>query len=149
MTDDQLGPVPQNKIYRPFAIQLATFLGGPLAAGYLIAENFKLLGEPEKIKLTWIHTVLATAVIYTAIFVIPELKNIPPFIFPILYSGVASFLVQRYQGNKIREHFVNGGQFYPTWRALLVSVVAAIATVIILYMVLVLTNNELIQKMPH
>ena len=149
MTNDQLGPVPQNKIYKPFAIQLATFLGGPLAAGYLIAENFKLLGEPEKIKLTWIHTLLATAVIYTAIFVIPALKNIPSYIFPILYSGLASFLVRRYQGDKIREHLINGGQFYPTWRALLISVIAAIVTVAIMFTVLVLTNNQLLQKMPH
>jgi len=32
---------PTEKIYKDRAIGVGTFLGGPLAAGYLIAENLK------------------------------------------------------------------------------------------------------------
>ncbi|MCZ4320240.1 hypothetical protein O4H26_14700 [Aequorivita viscosa] len=31
------------KLYSTIAISIATFFGGPLAAGYLIGENFKAL----------------------------------------------------------------------------------------------------------
>lgn len=39
-----------QKIYRDKAIWVGTFLGGPLAAGYLIAENFKAFNDPAKVK---------------------------------------------------------------------------------------------------
>ena len=42
--------IPTQKIYKNRAIEIATFLGGPLVAGYLIAENFKAFNEPDKSK---------------------------------------------------------------------------------------------------
>jgi hypothetical protein len=145
MSDDQLKPEPLYKIYKPFAIQIATFLGGPLVAGYLIAENFKLLGEPEKVRPTWIHTAIATALIYTAIFVIPGLDN-AGYLFPILYSWIAFYVVQRYQGEKIRAHILNNGQFYSVWRAVLVSLIFALIMVVLFIVVLYFTDRSLLEK---
>jgi hypothetical protein len=36
---------PMQKIYNTKAIIIGTFLGGPLVAGYFIAENFKAFNE--------------------------------------------------------------------------------------------------------
>lgn len=36
------------KIYKDRAIWAGTFLGGPLVAGYLIAENFKVFNEKKR-----------------------------------------------------------------------------------------------------
>jgi hypothetical protein len=36
------------KLYSSKAISGATFLGGPLAAGYLIGENFKAINKPTE-----------------------------------------------------------------------------------------------------
>ncbi|HEX5552072.1 MAG TPA: hypothetical protein VFX43_02405 [Chitinophagaceae bacterium] len=39
-----------GKIYINKAIYVATYLGGPLVAGYLISSNFKVFNEPGKAK---------------------------------------------------------------------------------------------------
>ena len=57
-----------RKIYSNRLIELGTLLGGPLVAGYLIAENFKTLNEPEKVKITWIFSILATVIIFGVFF---------------------------------------------------------------------------------
>lgn len=49
-----------KKIYKDKAIWVGTFLGGPLVAGYFIAENFKVFGEYGKAKKTWIYAILTT-----------------------------------------------------------------------------------------
>jgi riboflavin synthase alpha subunit len=60
--------VPTEKIYTEKAIRVGTFLGGPLVAGYFMAENFKVFGDSEKAKKTWIITILATLSIFALIF---------------------------------------------------------------------------------
>lgn len=42
--------IPTGKIYKDKTIYIATFLGRPLVAGYLIANNFKVFNEPTKVK---------------------------------------------------------------------------------------------------
>ncbi|WHT40394.1 hypothetical protein QNH98_07395 [Myroides sp. mNGS23_01] len=44
----QENPTQDVKLYTPNAIRLATFLGGPLIAGYLIRENYLALQEEKK-----------------------------------------------------------------------------------------------------
>jgi len=48
-----LDPFPSGKVYRDKTIYVGTFLGGPLVAGYLIAQNFKTFNEQDNIKKTW------------------------------------------------------------------------------------------------
>ena len=54
---------PKQKIYKERAIWVGSFIGGPLTAGYLIAENFKAFNKLEKARKTWIFTWIATALI--------------------------------------------------------------------------------------
>ncbi len=42
-----------KRVYKTNMIYLGSWLGGPLVAGYLIAENFKAFGEFSKAKKTW------------------------------------------------------------------------------------------------
>ena len=56
--DNQI--IPERKIYKDPALLLGAFFGGPLAAGYMIAGNFKAFGRPDKAKKTWLFTILAT-----------------------------------------------------------------------------------------
>ena len=37
-----------QKLYNERAILIATFLGGPLAGGFLLAQNFNAFNEPGK-----------------------------------------------------------------------------------------------------
>jgi len=141
MPENLFESVPVNKLYKESAVRIATFLGGPLVAGYLIAENYKSLGQPAKAKTTWIYTIVLTIVIFGAIMFIPEVAKVPNYIIPIIFAGIASLLVQRLQGTDIKLHTEKGGQFYTIWRALLASLIGFVVTFGILILVVVITDT--------
>ncbi len=58
----------ENQIYKKGHLQLAAFFGGPLTTVYIIAENYKQLGHPEKIKRTWIIGVVLCILFLVAVF---------------------------------------------------------------------------------
>ncbi|KQB39585.1 hypothetical protein [Flavobacterium aquidurense] len=113
--------IPTEKIYTEKAITVGTFLGGPLVAGYFMAENFKVFGDFNKARKTWIITILATIFIFGLIFLIPENINIPNMIFPIIYMGIAAYFTKQYQEKQINKHIENGGEHYNWWRTILIS----------------------------
>jgi len=122
--------IPQRKIYPGKAIWLGSFVGGPLVAGYLIAENFKSIGEKDKVKTTWFFTVLATIVIFGGIFLIPNADKIPRQIIPLTYTAIAFFIVQHYQGAKIESHIKSGGKAYNWGRTVVISILGLALTLL-------------------
>jgi hypothetical protein len=143
MEESILDPVPEYKLYNETAARLGTFFGGPLVAGYLIAENFKLLGHHEKVKTTWMYTIAATIIIFGGIFLIPGVSNIPNYVIPIAYAWIASFIIRQTQGNEIKRHIETGGQLFSAWRVVLISLVGLVITVGILLILILLTDKQL------
>lgn len=121
--------IPTEKIYSEKAIRLGTFLGGPLVAGYFMAENFKVFGDFNKVKNTWIITILSTLIIFSLIFMIPENIKIPNIIFPLIYMGIAAYLVKKYQEKNIIQHTQNGGKEFNGWRTAGISLIGCILTI--------------------
>ncbi len=121
--------IPLKKIYKDKGITCATYLGGPLVAGYLIAENFKVFKEKEKVKITWVITIIFTVVLFTTVVLLPDSIHVPNYIIPIIYTGAAHFLITRYQGEKINSHIANGGLTYSGWRIALISLIGLVVTV--------------------
>lgn len=107
------------------------FLGGPIVAGYFIAENYKLFGRPEKAKRAWIISTLATVVIFGGLFFMPNADKLPRYIVPIIFAGITYWMVQYYQGNDIKAHIQAGGGAYSRWRAALVGLIGAVVTVVV------------------
>jgi len=130
MEQDLIKIDPTKKVYRDRTIWAGTFLGGPLVAGYLIAENFKVLNESEKIKTTWFISILGTLIIFGGIFLIPNVDKIPRQLIPLIYTVVAFYIVKYYQGAKIEEFIKNGGKAYSWWRALGIGLIGTVVTVI-------------------
>lgn len=120
--------VPTEKIYTEKAIRIGTFLGGPIVAGYFIAENFKVFGDFIKVRNTWIITILSTLLIFGLIFMIPEDVNIPNVIFPIIYMGIAAYFTKKYQEENIAKHIENGGEEFNWWRTIGISLIGCIVT---------------------
>lgn len=120
---------PKQKIYKERAIYVGTFLGGPLTAGYLIANNFKAFNEIDKAKKTWIYAIITTIIIFGSLFLIPENVKIPNQIMPLIYTAIAYYLVRHFQGKNISDHISSGGQLYNWWRTILVSLIGLIVTV--------------------
>lgn len=129
-TIDNTITIPTAKIYKDGAFWVATFLGGPLVAGYLLTENFKSFGQPEKVKPTWIITIIATIVIFGAVFMIPENINIPNQIIPITYTAIAFGLFKKYQEEKVTEHIKQGGLIYGWGKVIGVGLIGLLITIV-------------------
>jgi hypothetical protein len=141
--EDILTPVtPEFKLYRERTIFLGTFLGGPAVAGYLIAENFKKFGHPDKARLTWIIAIIATFAIFGGILLIPESVHIPNYLIPILYAVIAQSLVKHFQGQDIDQHVKDGGSTYSPWRAVWIGLVGLIVTLIVIIPFAFLTTTS-------
>jgi hypothetical protein len=141
MKEDILAVQPHFKLYKDRAIFTGAFIGGPLVAGYLAAENFKLLGQTQKVRMVWIVAVFATIVIFGSVFLIPNMEKIPNFLIPIIYSSVAQYMVKKYQGAAIKEHIDLGGPTFSNWRAAWIGLVGLVALVAIIFVVLFLKES--------
>ncbi len=110
----------ENKnFYSKRAIIIATFLGGPLAASYLIKKNYDTLEQPIKAKNSLIIGIASTIILFAGIFSIPEpiIDKIPNSLIPLLYSGIVYLIVERLQGKILHKHKESDGKFHSGWKA--------------------------------
>ncbi|HLZ89907.1 MAG TPA: hypothetical protein VKQ52_21790 [Puia sp.] len=140
-TQDVLTLPPDYKLYKDRDISIATFLGGPPIAGYLAAENFKRLGETRKARVAWIIAIVVTILIFASVFLIPGIERIPSYLIPLIYSTLARFLVQKYQGAELKAHAFAGGQFYNVWRAVLISLIGLAVLLGLLFALIYLADT--------
>lgn len=127
-------PSPEVPLFSVPSIALASFLGGPLAAGWLVSVNYRRLGEPRSARNALIQGILATAALLALMVGLPTawVEAIPGFTLPLLYTGLIWYLAERFQGRILTAHFAQGGQRYSLWRAVLVSLLAALPVAVIL-----------------
>ena len=139
MQDSLFSSTVTRKLYNERAVMVGTLLGGPLVAGYFLAENYKALDQGEKVNRTWLFTVIGFLLILTIAYITPH--RVPSYIFPIVYSGIAQFLAQRFQGDHIKAHTVSGGGMYSIWRSVWIGVISAIIFLVIIFGILVLIDS--------
>jgi hypothetical protein len=138
--DDSLGTIPKGKLYKDKSLWIACFFGGSLAAGYILAENFKTFGEPSNSRSTWIYSILATVLVFIAAFNIPDSVPFPNQFIPFISVLVAHLIFTNVQGKKINRHIEAGGELYSGWRALLVGVICLLITLVIIIGVIFVTD---------
>lgn len=131
-------PAVDQKIYKIKTIQIATFVGGPLVAGYLIAQNYRVFDEAGKAKMAWVYAVVTTFVIIGSVFLIPDTVKIPQIIIPLIYSWLTYLLVKHFQADQIKAHFTAGGQAFTIWRALLIALIGAAVTLALVFIILLI-----------
>jgi hypothetical protein len=129
---------PDYKLYNNRSIYIGTVLGGPLAAGYFAAENFKRLGKPSQARNSWAVAVAATIMVFAAVIYIPGLENIPPYIILLIYTGIAQILLGKYQGDALKAHQAQNGKFYTPWRGLWIGLIGAVILMAIVFILLYL-----------
>ncbi len=108
-----------KKLYAQNAITVATFFGGPVAAGFLMKKNYEQFGQREKAQKAFFIGIITTLLIFAGIFALPVtiIDKIPSAIIPAVYTAVIYFIVENSQGARLKEHKASGGQFYSGWRA--------------------------------
>ena len=130
MTDTIDKQIPSGKIFKDRAFWVGIFLGGPLVAGYLFSENFKTFGQPEKVRPTWIISIIVTILIFGVVFLIPENINIPNQLIPIVYTAIAYGLFHKIQSEKASQHVNSGGLIHSWGRVIGVAVIGLLITII-------------------
>mgnify|MGYP003635669265 CR=1 FL=1 len=137
------------KFYSNKSIGLSTFLGGPLAAGYLIRENYRSLNKPDEGTKAMYAGIIATIVIFGGIFMIPDavMDKLPNQIFPAIYTSIIYLIVEKIHGPLLKQHEENGYTFYSGWKA------AGVGGVSLVFMVAGIfgfayfsTDNEVYEK---
>lgn len=116
----------KSKVYTLAQIGLATYIGGPLAAGYLMNVNFKTLGKPKKAEKAIVLGILFTILLFAVIFSVPEniMDKVPRFLIPLIYTSIVYFLVEKYQGQELRSLAENKDSLYSIWRAIGIGIVS-------------------------
>jgi len=119
-----------KRVYKDNRIWLGSYLGGPLVAGYLIAENFKAFNETDRAKKTWIFTIIGTIIIFGGIFLIPEhiIEAIPRYLIPLTYTAIAYGFVAHYQKKNISAFIALEGKPFGWWRTILISLIGLAIT---------------------
>lgn len=117
-----------KRFYSQRAITIATYFGGPLAAGFLVKKNFETLEQPGRAKRSLFIGIISTIVIFAGIFSVPEsiIDKIPQMLIPMVYTGIIYLIVEKLQGDVLRQHKESGGEFYSGWRAALVGFIAMV-----------------------
>lgn len=108
-----------RKIFTNKAIIVATFFGGPLAAGFLISRNYKAFENDDAARNSVFIGILSTILLFAGIFMIPEhiFEKIPQALFPGIYTAIIAWLVEKLQGKKIKEFLESNGQKASNWQA--------------------------------
>jgi hypothetical protein len=122
-------PIPKEKIFSRLAILVSTFLAGPMAGGYMLAENFKAFGERRRATWSLLISILSTVLLMTVANLIPFVEKIPP----IAFSGAAFVVIHQminyYLAERMDAHFQAGGERAGIGKIILVCVIAVIVTV--------------------
>lgn len=120
-----------RKFYTQWAISVATYFGGPLAAAYLVKKNYDSLDQTENGKKALVIGIVSTLLLFAGIFSIPEpvIDKIPRALIPLVYTALIYWIVEKLQGPALKQHKETGGEFHSGWKA---AGVGAISMLIIL-----------------
>jgi hypothetical protein len=122
--------ISEKTIYRDKAMWVGAAIGGPLATGYLAAENYKVFGEKDKVWKTWAVAVVATLFVFSLTFYAPYADRVPGPLFALVQTGMAYLAVRIWQGAKIDAHVRAGGRVYGWYRVIGISLIWMLATLI-------------------
>ena len=116
------------KLYSQRAIAIATYFGGPLAAGILIRKNSLNLGREKEGLIALIVGTVSTILLFWGIFQIPEpiIDKIPNVLFPAIYTGIIYLIVEKMHGQILKMHKEEGNEFYSYWKATGIGFICAV-----------------------
>jgi len=120
------------QLYSQKAIALATYFGGPLAAGILIRRNFLNLGNERLGLRAIIAGVVGTILLFWGLFQIPEsiMDKIPNPLIPAIYTGIIYLIVEKLQGSILDRHKEEKNLFYSNWKAAGIGLICGIIIIV-------------------
>ena len=130
------------QLYSLTAIGLATFLGSALAAGYMLASNYRALGQPRMAQ----YALLGSVVVVLAFIFLPtQLTPNMTVAITLMIAQVLTVLLiaNKLQGAMFTSFQQMGGQYHPMRRAVMVGIVASLVlTVSWVLLVLIISGGN-------
>lgn len=123
----------EGKLYEDKAIYLGTFLGGPLVATYMLADNFNKFGMPEKATKVWIIGIVSIIILFTLMLSVPDDVAIPNLLIPAIMAGIVYGIVKTTQADLIKNHIAAAGEIYGWGRNVVVAIIGIIVTIIVMF----------------
>jgi hypothetical protein len=117
-------------LYTPNQVAVATFLASALAGAWLVAANFRAVGQPIRARHSlWIGIGVTIATVLFGL-VLPE--RFPNIVLPLGVAAGVRALVERHFAAMLAEHAATGGELRSWWRvvgisALIIAVLGAVA----------------------
>jgi O-antigen/teichoic acid export membrane protein len=124
-------PQPSARLFTPAQIGLATFLGAPLAAGWLMARNYRALEEKKKEKRCLIYATLGTTAVMALAFVLPD--NFPNTALPIGYTIGIVQIAKQVQGPMIDAHLARGGSAGSWWATVGIGLLSLLIVIVVFF----------------
>jgi hypothetical protein len=138
-----------HPMYSMAQIILATLIGGPLGGGWLMALNYKRLGEPGKARIAFVLGVLAMAGLIAIGFAAGRDATGPLIVAPVIAVWM---LAMHLQADAYKRHVAVEGRRASSWRAAGLGVVslviyaAAFAGAIVVHLVATTPDKVMIGK---
>ena len=134
---------PHYKLYSQNAIDLATFLGTPIAGTLLLAANFRKLDNHDSSRNTIILGFVGFAIYaYALIWLSPALDVVPNAAFTFLQLAVIHTYGKWKQAEALRRHEELAGAFHSKWRAAGISLLAVPLSLALFFLATLTTIPE-------
>jgi len=119
----------RTKVYNEKGIAWGAFLGGPIAAGYFLIENYKSLGNRAIVNKAWKITLISTVIYFILAYFLQEMMGIS--IVPILISCMimARQVFREKQAVEVEAHIKKGGAVHSNWRVAGISLLFFLGTI--------------------
>jgi len=109
-------------------VNVAAFVGGPVAAGWLMTKNFRVVSKDTDARRTALVFSAFFAGVVIAALVLPT--EFPNQGIPLVTIGLAQFWYWKYQKVLFTQHIDNGGRKASNWSVAGVSITGAVAFVV-------------------
>lgn len=144
-TENLTTAVPTDlKFYSQRAIALATFIGGPLAAGYLIRANYLKLNQSKKGLKALLISIAITIVLFAGVFMVPEsiIDKLPSMVIPAVSTVISYYLVDNIQGDVLSKYKDQKEAFYSNWKAAGIGLLAVLILAVITFGSILLLSDD-------
>jgi hypothetical protein len=118
------------RVYSPVQVGICSFVGGPIAAVFVLWKNFQSLGKNSLAKQTLAWGVLLTLLLFSTIPFLPE--KFPNTIIPLAYTAFALSINRQHQMSKKAISASELHQVHSGWNVLGISVGFLVATLAVL-----------------
>jgi hypothetical protein len=126
-------------MFSPAQIFVACLLGGPIAAAWIAASNYKAIGQPDDGRRMIGWSVLACLLLLVITTFLPH--RFPPIVLPIAYSVAIRAFAEVKFGAVVKRHRAAGGLIGSWWRVIIIALLGLVILVAFAIAVMVMIGS--------